>query len=75
MYYSLIKWLDNQKASANFIYTMALIVTASFVFCDLTFEVIKLISGFLPHEDHTHANIGANEHDTYKLYGLVSKSL
>jgi len=54
---------------------MALIVTASFVFCDLTFEVIKLISGFLPHEDHTNANIGANEHDTYKLYGLVSKSL
>ena len=27
-------------------------------------------SGFLPHEDHQNANIGANEHDKYKLYNL-----
>ena len=25
---------------------------------------------FLPHEDHPNANIGANEHDKYKLYNL-----
>ena len=27
-------------------------------------------SGFLPHEDHRNANIGANEHDSYTLYNL-----
>ena len=28
-------------------------------------------SGFLPHEDYTNTNIGANEHDLYKLYVRV----
>ena len=27
-------------------------------------------SSFFPHEDHINANIGANEHDSYKLYNL-----